>query len=223
MHPIRRTLLAFLALAAFAPGAGAVLEGSGNAATVSRAAKGMTAVALAVPADLELVQGPQEGLTLTGDDNILRVIQTVVEDGVLRIRFRSGEEPVRTRSRIRIRLEMRDIQGISVAGSGRITAAALAVPRLKVSLSGSGDVTLAGKAERLDANISGSGSLRAGRLETRHTWVSVAGSGDAELWARATLNASLAGSGTVRYFGDPKVDRQVAGSGSVTRAGAAPG
>jgi hypothetical protein len=98
MHPIRRTLLAFLALAAFAPGARAVLEGSGNPATVQRAAKGMTTLALAVPADLELVQGPKEGLTLTADDNILRVIQTVVEDGVLHVRFRSGEEPVRKRT-----------------------------------------------------------------------------------------------------------------------------
>ena len=198
------------------------ITGSGQALTQQRAVSGFTGVALSVPGRLEIVQGDAEGVTLTADDNVAPEIETVVEGGVLHVRFRKGTN-VRTRTRIGITVKARAIHSIAVAGSGDVIAPSLDSPGLKVRIAGSGDVRLGGRAETLEVRISGSGDVDAGRFDTQRAKVSVAGSGDALVWARKSLEVRVSGSGDVRYFGDPDVRQQIAGSGSVRRKGASPG
>ncbi|HUP30996.1 MAG TPA: head GIN domain-containing protein [Usitatibacter sp.] len=224
MNAIRRTLLATLALAC-APLAWAEnVVGSGKAVTEKRAVSGFRAVAVSVPGSVELVQGGSESLTLTADDNVAPLIESVVEDGKLRIRFRErGNLNVSPRVPIRIAITARVVDSITVAGATNVRATGLSTASLQVTIAGSGDVHLAGKAEQLDLNVAGSGSVKATALDTQRTKISIAGSGDAEVWARAELRASIAGSGDVRYYGDPQIHRSVIGSGSVRRVGATPG
>lgn len=198
------------------------ITGSGKALTQQREVSGFTGVALSVPGRLEIVQGTAEGVTLTADDNVAPEIETVVESGVLHVRFRKDTN-VRTRTRISITVKARAIHSIAVAGSGDVIAPSLDSPELKVRIAGSGDVQLGGRAGTLEVRISGSGDVDAGRFDTQHARVSVAGSGDATVWARKSLEVKVSGSGDVRYFGDPDVRQKIAGSGSVRRKGASPG
>lgn len=203
-------------------GAWNAITGSGRPVTQERAVTGFKGIALSLPGRLEIVQGAAEGVTLTADDNVAPEIETVVERGVLHVRFRQSTS-VTTRTRIAITVKARSIESIAVAGSGDVIAPSLDSPELTVRLAGSGDVKLGGRAESLQVRISGSGDVDAGRFDAQRAKVSVAGSGDATVWARKTLEVSLSGSGDVRYFGDPEVRQKVAGSGSVRRKGAAPG
>ena len=220
-----------LALAAFAfaaalntPASAETVTGSGTPATETRNAAGTRAVSLSVPGRLEIVAGDTEKLTLTGDDNVLPLVETLVERGELRIRFRErGPFNLRTRTPLRMTLTAKAIEGISISGSGEVVANTVDARKLALSIAGSGDITLGGKAQALEVQIAGSGNVRAGKLEARSAHVSIAGSGDATLWARESLEASIAGSGDVRYYGDPSVQRSVMGSGSIRRVGATPG
>lgn len=212
--------LASLGLAAASAWTG--ITGSGRPMTQQREIAGFKGVALSVPGRLEIVQGAAEGVTLTADDNLVPEIETVVERGVLHIRFRQNTG-VTTRTRISITVRARSIESIAVAGSGDVIAPALESPELTVRVAGSGDVKVGGRAESLQVRISGSGDVDAGRFDTQRAKVSVAGSGDATVWARKSLEVSVSGSGEVRYFGDPEVRKKVAGSGSVRRKGASPG
>jgi hypothetical protein len=198
------------------------ITGSGRPMTQQREVSGFKGIALSVPGRLEIVQGPAEGVTLAADDNVVPEIETVVERGVLHIRFRRSTG-VTTRTRISIMVKARSIESIAVAGSGDVIAMALDSPELTVRVAGSGDVKVGGRAESLLVRISGSGDVDAGRFDTQRAKVSVAGSGDATVWARKSLEVSVSGSGDVRYFGDPEVRRKIAGSGSVRRKGASPG
>ena len=218
--------LAIAGLAFFATGLAAAetVHGSGTPATEARTVAGFRGVGLAVPGRLEIVQGDTEKLTITADDNILPLIETVVEKGELRIRFKDRRSvTVRSKTPIRMVLDARTLEAIAVAGSGNVQAPSLNSRKMEVSISGSGDVTLGGKAASLEVNISGSGDVKAGRFESQSAQVSIAGSGDATIWARESLKVSIAGSGDVRYYGDATVQRSVAGSGSVRRLGATPG
>jgi len=200
------------------------LTGSGTPATDTRNVAGTRSVSLSVPGKLEIVVGDAEKLTLAGDDNVLPAIETTVDRGELRIRFRErGSLNVRLKTPLRMTLAVKSIEGISVAGSGDVLANALDARKLALSIAGSGNITLGGKAQALDVQIAGSGDVKAGKLEAKSASVSIAGSGDATLWARESLHASIAGSGDVRYYGDPSVQRSVMGSGSVRRVGPAPG
>ena len=220
---ILRLAAAGFALAATLAGA-ETITGSGNPATETRSVGGVHSVSMSVPGKLEIVAGDAEKLTITGDDNVLPLVETTVERGELRIRFRErGSLNMRLKAPLRMTLAAKSIEGISVAGSGDVVANAMDARKLALSIAGSGNITLGGKAQALDVQISGSGDVKAGKLEARSASVSIAGSGDATLWARESLSASIAGSGDVRYYGDPSVQRSVMGSGSVRRVGAAPG
>lgn len=222
MNTIHRIAAAVVATALAAPAWADTIVGSGKAVTENRAASGFRGVAVSIPGKLELVQGNSESLTLTADDNVAPLIETPVENGILRIRFRrdaEGRNNVRTNTPIRIQLNAKAMESISVAGSSTVDARQLSSGSLKVSIAGSGDVRLAGKGESLELSISGSGDVKAKEFETQRTTISIAGSGDAEVSARAQLKASIAGSGDVRYHGDPSVQQSVVGSGRVRRAG----
>jgi len=215
------------------------IKGSGVATTETRAATGFRNVALGVGANVEIRQGASEGLTITGDDNIVPLIETVVDSGTLKIRWASKGHYSTSYKGVAIVVNVRNIDSLSVSGSGDIHAAqlkttdlratiagsgdisvgALDARSLSVQIAGDGDVTVAGRVEALDATISGSGDLDAAKLESRAVRITMHGSGDAAVWAKDTLNATIAGSGEITYSGKPQVTKTVAGSGSVNRAG----
>jgi hypothetical protein len=239
---LRRQLLALaLAIPLAAIAQSTAIVPSGRVAAESRPAGAFTAVAFSLPGTLVLKQGPSAPVRLEADDNLMPEIETVVESGTLKIRFRRGID-VRGKTAIQVLVAVPELESLAVAGSGDAISEGLKAGALKISLSGSGSVRIAKlEADSLTASVAGSGSLRAagrvgeltariagsgdvdaGRLEAARVRVSVAGSGDATFWARESLNASVAGSGDVRYYGDPEVKKSIAGSGTLKRLGSAP-
>lgn len=207
----------------------------------TRPVSGFTGIALSAPLNVELVQGDTESLVLEGDEATLAEIETVVEQGVLKIRTRSSFE-WRHMSKARARVGAKTIDSLRIAGSGDIDAQQLRSTGLKVAVSGSGDVrigTLAassievtvagsgdvlvgGKVDTVSTSIAGSGDVKAGKLETNDAKVTIAGSGDVAVWAKQSLKVKIVGSGDVRYYGDPAITQTILGSGSLRRAGASP-
>ena len=237
-------LLASLALlapeAAFAL-FGTTIQPSGKVASENRDAKGFSGVSLSIPGTVVVRQGEPASVSVEADDNLLPEIETVVERGSLKIRFKR-DVSLPGRATIRLLVVSPAIESLSVAGSGDILAETLRVKSLdisvagsgdvkiarleadavKASIAGSGDVKVAGKSGALTASIAGSGDLHAERLEAGRAKVSIAGSGDATLWVRDSLEVSTVGSGDVRYRGDPAVKSSAIGSGTVARLGPAP-
>jgi hypothetical protein len=198
---------------------------SGAERREARAATGFSAVNLSAPVNVNLVQGDTEGLVLEGDEAALADLETVVEQGALKIRKISRMD-IPAMSKVRVTVNARVIEALRISGSGDITAARLHATTLKIAVSGSGDVRgdvlAAGKADTLSTSIAGSGDVKVGKLAARTAKVSIAGSGDVVVWAREQLSVSLVGSGDVRFYGDPEVKRTIVGSGSVRRLGATP-
>jgi hypothetical protein len=214
---------------------------SGKVATEARNATDFRGVSMAVPGTLVVRQGEPAAVSVEADDNLLPEIETVVEGGILKIRYKRKVD-VSGRPTIRLLVTGPVIESLAVSGSGdilsesiRANALELAVSgsgdvriaraetqSLKLSIAGSGDVKVAGRTGEVTAKIAGSGDISAGRLESARATVSIAGSGDVTLWVRESLAVKIAGSGDVHYHGDPSVTKKIAGSGSVTRLGAAP-
>jgi hypothetical protein len=206
-----------LTLAAATCGA-ASITGSGRPATEERKVAGFSGISLSLPARVDVTLGTAEGLTITADDNVLPEIETVVEGGRLKLRFRHNMG-YNGKLAIRIQVAAKQIEAIAIAGSGDVFAPALTGSRLAVSISGSGDARVGGTVASLDVSISGSGDVDASKLDVQQAKVNIAGSGDATVWARKTLKVNVVGSGDVRYLGDPEISRNIVGSGSVRRAG----
>jgi len=217
------------------------VSGSGTLKTETRDVSGFTGIALSLNGSVEIKQGGTEGLTIETDDNILPLIETVVENGTLKIRPTARNTSFSTKD-LKIVVQAKNIDRIDIAGSGDIHAETLKAAELKagisgagdlriksletdalaVSIAGSGDFEAGGRTASLRANIAGSGDIKAGKLDAKSVEINIAGSGDATVWARNTLKVSIAGSGDVQYYGDAQLQNSIRGSGSVKRLGAAP-
>jgi hypothetical protein len=206
----RRAALFTLALAALAAAAADTRE--------SRPVGDFTEVGLSAPVDVHVALGEAPSLTLEGDAEHLARIETVVENGRLKIRTRTGHSNWNWDRKITARVTARRIDGLAIAGSGDITAPSIRGEALKVSIAGSGDIRVGGKVEGLTASIAGSGDIRASELDAQKVKVTIAGSGDATVRASQSLTVNVSGSGDVRYYGEPTVEKSIMGSGSVRRA-----
>lgn len=217
-------------------------NGSDPIKSEARNVSGFHSIALGVPARLTLRQSDSEGLSIIGERNIVPLVQTVVESGVLKIRWATKDRMISTNHRdLEILVNAKNIDAVAIYGSGEIHAARLKTGQLHTAIEGSGGITLdaveadsitssihgngrltvAGRAEAIDVALAGSGELSAEKLDCRRAKVAIQGSAHATVWARDDLNVTIAGSGEVNYYGKPQLSRTIAGSGSVRWAGEA--
>jgi hypothetical protein len=217
------------------------VHGSGNIKTETRALDHFNGVSMGLPGSMELRIGNTESVTIETDDNLMPLIETVIENGTLKVRASRRNLNLDSR-RMKIVVQAKSIDNLSLGGSGSIDADALRGARMHIDLGGSGSINIngveseslavtvggsgnlkvgPGAAPKLTVSIAGSGDVDMGRVQSIDANVNIAGSGEAKLAVRDRLNVTIAGSGDVNYYGDPKVSKTVVGSGSANRLGAA--
>ena len=98
----------------------------------------------------------------------------------------------------------------------RIEIDSLSVTDLAVTISGAGDVELAGQVETQEVDMSGFGNYNAPDLESQTASVRISTTGNAVVWVLDTLDVEISGAGKVEYFGSPEVTRDISGAERVT-------
>jgi len=217
------------------------VRGSGNVKHETRTIGHFNGLSVALPGDVDVRTGNTEGITIEADDNLLPLIETVVEDGTLKIRPRRNAN-INARH-LKIVVQARELERVALAGSADIEVDSVRGARMKFDIGGSGEIKVkrvegeslnvnlggsgeleveGGSARSMSVSIGGSGDIDLKGVRADSASVSLAGSGDATLWVRNSLNVTVAGSGTVGYYGDPQVSKSTVGSGTVRRLGAAP-
>lgn len=219
-------------------GSGERVSGSGKIVTETYDVRGFDSIELSAGGVAEIVQGETEGLTVEVDDNLLEYLDIDVAGDTLRIRTRR-DYSLAPSGTIRYIIQVRDLEEISVSGSGQVEMDGLTAGRLALSssglgsvilhnvqadalrldISGSGSAKLDGTMDTLEISISGSGDLQGQDLQVRRAVVSISGSGKAILWVTESLDADISGAGVISYYGSPQVDQQVSGVGKVEKLG----
>lgn len=220
---------------------GTAVVGSGQVTKTQRQLTGFKGLSLELPSNVEIIQGDTEGVVIETDENIAPLIETVVENGQLKIRSMPRSKSFKPTS-LKVTVQARTIERISISGSGDVKAGKLQSPTLEARISGSGDIHIGtldadsltvaisgsgdffagGRANAVRLNIAGSGDVKASTLAAKNVTLSIAGAGDAKVWATQTLDVRIAGSGDVDYYGDAAVSQSVAGSGRVRKLGTTP-
>jgi putative autotransporter adhesin-like protein len=197
-----------------------------------------TKVSLGISANVYISQGNTQSLELRGDADDLENIETEVKDGRRKIRTKSKLSWNWKSSKIEIFITMKELEGLSVAGSGKIVTqdnfktneldldvsgsgkidANVNADDIDIDISGSGSVTLKGASNNSSVQISGSGRLTALEHKGNSYDIQISGSGSCKINVVNEISARISGSGSVRYTGDPeKVRSNVSGSGSVKK------
>jgi len=114
-------------------------------------------------------------------------------------------------------VEVKDLKGLHLAGTGSIEASSVKSSRLVISAGGMGEVTITGTADVLELTLQGSANFKGEGLKTKRATVRHTGFGNAFLAVSQMLDATVGGIGSVGYIGTPTVRRTITGVGSVRR------
>lgn len=166
MKTLKQTLVLTLALIAFTScnaqwGKGKTIKGNGNITTITRTTSDYDAIRLAGWMEFELVEGEEGTITIEGEENLLDYILTEVEGHGLIVKTENNInlKPSGNKT-IKITIPFKDIDKVSLSGSGDVTSNATIVSKnFEAKVSGSGDVTLNVNSTNVDASVTGSGDI----------------------------------------------------------------
>jgi len=181
-----------------------------------------TRVELTGLCNLNIVLGDTHGVRVSGAARDLNALTVQVVDGTLVIKEKPHNWTFRGRPTAII--TARQINAVTVNGSGNVEFTDKRTGPLTVAVNGSGDMTLGGRSDSLTINIAGSGDIDAEQLTAGNTKVSILGSGDVELGEIiGALTIDLKGSGDVQVkrLKATAVVIELAASGGVELAGSA--
>jgi hypothetical protein len=216
-----KRILIFLAVVMAASGCGyrhgfgGGKSGSGTMKVEKRNVPAFTAVNLSGAYEVEIVAQKEQSLEIEGDDNLLPLIKTEVNGGVLEI---FNEKSFSTKHPIRVRISVPKLDGISSSGASEIVASGVKGDEFNIDTSGASSVKVAGETTKFGLEMSGAGEVDAKDLRARIVSVDSSGAASAEVYASEELRVDASGAGNVTYYGDPKnVSEDVSGAASISK------
>jgi len=212
------------------------LKPTGYVYEESRVTANFSSIDLSLHANAYVTWGPENTVAVVAAENLLDNISTHSNGNTL---FIDNTQCLRTRTGdIEVFITTPDIESVTlsgsgniyidsyfessymelkVSGSGTINAPELYYDYIRTTISGSGDLNLAGITTNHNVSISGSGRVNAYDLLSARATVRISGSGDARLNVAQYIDASISGSGDLFYIGNPGLKVSITGSGSINR------
>lgn len=210
--------------------------GDGPVITETRNISNFTAIDLRMSADVTYTQGNSYKVEVSAQQNILNILQTMVSNNKLVIKFRNDTR-VGSYDPVKITVTAPAISSLTISGSGNITGAGSLTPSsMDMNISGSGNITLTelhtgfvdatisgsgnikiltGVGTEGKLNISGSGDIDLSDFALQKATTKISGSGNIKVNASQSLDVNISGSGSVYYKGTPVINTSISGSGKL--------
>lgn len=187
--------------------------GSGQIAKMTTSFDELKALKLALTADVIVIKGDSNTVVIHADDNILPILSAAVVDGTMTLK---NSTSFSTKNKIKVEVTTERLDIIDVFGSGTVSFGEVAQDHLGISIAGSGSVTAAGKVDSLKIEITGSGDAHLAGLEATQCHATISGSGRADITVNGNLKGNITGSGKITHTPSAKVvASQIVGSGTI--------
>jgi hypothetical protein len=186
--------------------------GSGASVTDRREVAPFTAVELAGSNTVVIHVGAPRSVAVTGDDNLVGGVTTVVRAGRLVI---DDSGSFTTRAPMRVAVSVPSLDGVEISGTGTVTVDGVTSADFSTELAGDGTLVVSGTVDRVTAVLAGDGTLDLHDLVATDGTARLQGTGTIRVHATSTLDALLTGTGTILYGGNPSVTMRNTGSGTV--------
>lgn len=198
---------------------------------------GFQRVAASGSEDVVISTGKAISVVATGPQERLDRLDIRVEGDTLKIGHKRGKwNDWGNDDDVTIRVTMPVLHGVSMAGSGNLTAdngggpafsasiagsgdvrvANINSPTVSLSTAGSGDTVVGGKCTSAKISIAGSGNTDTKALKCTNIEVAISGSGDVDGFATGNALVRISGSGDVKVAGGAKCQSRTSGSGTVS-------
>jgi Putative auto-transporter adhesin, head GIN domain len=214
MRMVTTAFALFVCMSAFGCMSGGSVIGSGKEARETREVDNFTQLELLGVGRVEVTIGNLRPLEISGDDNILPLIETKVTDGKLVIRTMRSIRPVQP---LLIKATASDLTAIMLSGAGEIAVTGIANDNLHAEVAGAGEVTLSGQTSNLVLTLAGVGSVDARELVAKAVTVDMSGAGRTDVSPVVSLHVTITGAATVTYSGEPTITQKITGVGKLKR------
>jgi hypothetical protein len=189
------------------------VKGSGIMKTEKRSLAPFDSLEVSCNGSIQAHTQGQEGLEISGDDNIIPLITTEVNNGILYIR---SSKEYNSRDKLVILVSAPDLKKFVFSGAGKANLSNVKNDRVEIALTGAGSLTASGETKEADITLSGAGSVDTKNLHAVNAKVNSTGIGSIEIYVTGQLDAKTSGIGEINYYGSPKiVNRQAGGIGKI--------
>ena len=187
-------------------------RGSGVSVTDYREVAPFARVELAGATTLVIHVGAPQSVAVTGDDNLVGRVTTVVRAGRLVI---DNTGSFTTKAPMHVAVSVPSLDGVELSGAGTVTVDGVTGADFSAELAGDGTLLVSGTVQRATAVLAGAGTLDVHDLLATDATAQLQGTGTIRVHATSTLDATLSGTGTILYQGDPRVTMRNTGTGTV--------
>jgi len=158
--------------------------------------------------DVEVTIGPATRVELRGPKDWLAKLETKVDAGVLHVTMPGHHAHL---PKLHAIVTTPELTSIDIAGTAAVHATKLAAKTFAVSVSGTGQLDLAGTADTLEVTIAGTGALMAKDLVTATTNLDIAGTGQTTIHATKLADVRVSGTGSISVVGNPVIRKHITG------------
>ncbi len=191
---------------------GAKVQGEGKVVAKSHSVSGYDEIQVRIPAEVEIVVGKSNSFSISAQENLHENFEIDVDGTRLVI---GSKDSYSSSQPVKITISTPKLSAIRVMGSSDVNVTGIEAKDFTAEISGSGDITLKGKADFARFDIKGSGDIKGEGLKAKDGRAYIAGSGDISMAVTGELEAEIKGSGDITYIGDPKVKTNIMGSGNI--------
>jgi len=194
------------------------ISGSGDVVTQTRSVSAFTGVETHYDIAAVITYGNTQEVRVTGYENLINILETKVENGVLKLTFKHDYNTIRNVNVVAY-ITVPAITKATIHGSRNIDVSGFAAGNnFSALIHGSGNIKVRNSAfQNAEARIHGSGDIDARTTQAKEAVASINGSGSISIAVSDKLTATIQGSGNVNYWGNPTVETNIQGSGRVVK------
>jgi hypothetical protein len=194
-------------------------RGNGEASAEDRTVDAFHGVDVGGVFTLDATEGSPPSVRVEGDGNLLPLVETRVEGGILHVKTHERISPS-VPLVIRVRTpQLREVD-VSGAADAKITTSQ---PSFELDVSGASDVTVRGTTQSFELDVSGASEVDAVELRAENVDVEVSGASEANVTATASLDAEASGASEITYGGGATdVKKDASGASKIIARGDTP-
>lgn len=190
--------------------------GSGNIITQERTIDLFDKIVTPSSINVNVIYGTAQNISISADDNILKRIETTVNNSTLLIDLTQGNYSNITAT---VTVTTPDLSELQNSGSGNISFSNFTgLSNIAFTISGSGSIEANGSVTDLSLRMTGSGSFNGYGLIVDNCTLNNSGSGSSEVYCNNKLSGTNSGSGSVYFKGTAIQTINNTGSGNVVNS-----
>ncbi|MBI4926190.1 MAG: DUF2807 domain-containing protein [Anaerolineae bacterium] len=159
-------------------------------------------IAFRAMGNVKIIQGEEEGLTVSGETGALDKLRIEVVNNELIVRYESFFNLFFWPRSANYEIKVKSLHGLEISGAGDVKCEELLTSDMKISINGSGKIEFGSlESDKISMNSSGSGRVSVAELTSNHIEIGASGSGHFILAGRVeTMKLHNSGSATVEAF-----------------------